>query len=181
MRTAILLFAACVAASAQEFKLPANLNKLADKASEVVDLALDGPLLKMASRFLSKADPDEAKIKDLVSGLKGIYVKSFEFEEEGGYTPSDIEAIRAQLRGPGWSRMLGAASKKGHENAEIFTKLEGNRVGGFVLISAEPKELTIVHIEGNIDLDQLSELGGHFGIPDLEIPHGKKKPTAPKQ
>ena len=36
--------------------------------------------MQMTAKFLSSKDPDEAKVKDLVNGLKGIYVKSFEFE-----------------------------------------------------------------------------------------------------
>jgi len=40
------------------------------------------------------------------------------------------------------------------------------------VLSAEPKELTIVNIDGPIDPEQLSELGGHLGIP----PFGRSKP-----
>jgi hypothetical protein len=180
MRIAILLVAALVPLAAQEIKLPANLSKLADKASEVVDVTLDGPMLKLASRFLSKDDPDEVKVKTLVNGLKGIYVKVFEFEKEGAYDPAEVEQLRSQLRAPGWSRMLGSVSKKSGENAEIFMKLDGDRVGGIVILATEPKELSIINIVGNIDLEQLSELGGHFGIPEVSVSRDKKKPAAGK-
>jgi hypothetical protein len=180
MKRAILLLTAVLPLAAQDVKLPASLNKLAEKASEVVDVTLDGAMLKLASKFLSKDDPDEAKVKNLVTGLKGIYVKSFEFEKEGEYSPADVEAIRTQLHGPGWSRMVGVISKKDGENADIYMKLDGDRVGGLVILAAEPKELTVVNIVGNIDIDQLSELGGHFGVPDVEVQHEKKKPAAAK-
>jgi hypothetical protein len=180
MRTAILLIAALLPLAAQEIKLPASLNKLADKASEVVDVTLDGAMLKLASRFLSQSDPDEVKVKNLVNGLKGIYVKVYEFDKEGEYAMADVEQIRTQLRAPGWSRMLGAISKKSRENAEIYMKLDGDRIGGLVILATEPKELSIINIVGNVDLEQLSDLGGHFGIPEVEVPHGKKKPAAGK-
>jgi hypothetical protein len=180
MKTAFLLLATLLPMAAQEIKLPASLNRLADKASEVVDVTLDSQMLKLASRFLSKEDPEEAKIKDLVNGLKGIHVKVFEFEKEGEYNASDVEDIRTQLRVPGWSRIVGAVSKKSRENAEIFVKLDGDRVGGLVILALEPKELAVVNIVGNIDLEQLSELGGHFGIPEVEIPHDKKKAAPAK-
>lgn len=181
MKSTILWLMAVLPVAAQEVKLPASLNKLAEKASEVVDVTLDGQMLKLASKFLSKDDPDEAKVKNLVNGLKGIYVKSFEFEKEGEYSPADVEAIRTQLRGPGWSRMVAVVSKKDGENADIYMKLDGDRVGGLVILAAEPKELTVVNIVGNIDIDQLSELGGHFGIPDVEVQREKKKPAAGKE
>ncbi len=178
MRNAILILIAVWPLAAQDVKLPASLNKLADKAAEVVDVTLDGPLLKLAGKFLSKDDPEEAKVRALVGGLKGIYVKSFEFEKEGEYSAEDVEAIRAQFRGPGWSRMVGVVSKKDHENADIYMKLDGERVAGLVVLAAEPKELTVVNIVGDIDINQLSELGGHFGIPPVEV---HKKPAGNKE
>lgn len=180
MKKAILLWIVALPLAAQEIKLPASLNKLADKANEVVDVTLDGPMLKLASKFLSKDDPEEVQIRNLVNGLKGIYVKVFEFEREGEYSAADVESIRTQVRSPGWSRMLGVISKRDHDNAEIFMKVDGDRVGGLVILAAEPKELTIVNIVGNIDINQLSELGGHFGVPEIEVRRENKKPAPAK-
>jgi hypothetical protein len=176
MKYALVLFFAIGPLLAQDVKLPAGIDKLAGKASEVVDVSLDGAMLRLAGRFLSNHDPDEAKVKNIVNGLKGIYVKSFEFEKEGEYAPSDLEEIRRQLRAPGWSRMVGVISKKGGENTEIYMKLDDDHVGGLVILAAEPKELTVVNIVGNISLDDLSSLGGHFGIPDVETGKENKKP-----
>jgi hypothetical protein len=88
-----------------------RLDKLADKASSKAEVTLDGSVLKLAAKFLSGDDPDEVKIKKLVTNLKGIYVKTFEFEKEGEYSESDISAIRKQLE-TGWSRIVGVQSKK---------------------------------------------------------------------
>jgi hypothetical protein len=44
-----------------------------------------------------------------------------------------------------------------------------DRIAGLVVIAAEAKELTIVNIVGPIDLDQLSRLGGQFGIPKVDL------------
>jgi Domain of unknown function (DUF4252) len=168
MKYALVLFFAIGPLLAQDVKLPADIDKLAAKASEVVDVSLDGAMLRLAGRFLSNNDPDEAKVKSIVGGLKGIYVKSFEFEKEGEYSPSELDEIRRQLRGPGWSRMVGVMSKKGGDNAEIYMKLDNDHIGGLVILCAEPKELTVVNIVGNISLDDLSALGGHFGVPDID-------------
>jgi hypothetical protein len=140
-------------------------------------VSLDGPMLRLASRFLSGKDPDEARAKNVVNGLKGIYVKSYEFEKEGEYSPNELDEIRGQLRGPGWSRMVGVISKKGGDNAEIYIRLDNDHIGGLVILAAEPKELTVVNIVGNISLDDLSALGGHFGIPDVEVGKEHKKPA----
>ncbi len=151
-----------------------GLDKLADKADEVVDVTLDARMLQFASKFIEKGDPEEAAIKDLLKNLKGVYVKSFTFDKEGKYSSADVEAIRAQLRAPDWSRIVGVRSKREHENAEIYLMGEENNIKGLAIIAAEPKELTVVNIVGPIDLDKLSRLEGHLGMPKLELEKGAK-------
>lgn len=161
----------------QEIKMPVNLDRLAQRASDTVDVTLDASMLQLASRFLSKDDPDEAQVKKIVSKLKGIYVRSFEFNKDGQYSMSDVDAIRAQLKAPGWSRIVGVKSAHG-ENSEIYVKKDRDQVAGLVVLDTEPKELTIVQIDGPIDPEELSELGGHMGIPKLgKLKHGEKDKT----
>jgi hypothetical protein len=157
---------------AQDITMPVNLDRLAEHATETVDVTLDASMLQLASRFLSKDDPDQMRVKQVASKLKGVYVRSFEFDKDGQYSKGDVEAIRSQLKAPGWTRIVGVKSAKG-ENSEIYLKKNGDQIAGLVVINAEPKELTIVHIDGAIDPQELSELGGHLGIPKLDRPrHG---------
>ncbi|MDQ6705912.1 MAG: DUF4252 domain-containing protein [Acidobacteriota bacterium] len=167
----VLLFTAPMAAWQQGVDLK-FLNKFAAKASETVDVALEGQVLQLAGKFLSGTNPDEVKMKKLVNGLKGVYVKSFEFDKEGQYSDLDLAGIRSQLRRPGWSRILGVKSK--NDNAEIYLQIIGKSVGGLTIISTEPKELTVVQILGPINLDDLNELSGNFGIPQLHLEQGGK-------
>lgn len=169
--TIAMVCVALLPLSAQELKLPANLEKLGDRAREVVDVTLDGPLLQLAARFLSDKDPDEARAKKLVSGLKGIYVRSFTFDNRGEYDPADLEPLRAQLKSPGWSRIVGVRSRR-DDNAEVYIKSEGDKIAGLAVIAAEPKELTVVQIVGPIQPEDLRDLGGRFGIPKVDL--GKK-------
>ena len=173
--TLIALFAARVWAFADDdFKLPINLDKLAEHATESVDVTLDKSMLALAGGFLSNEDPDEAQVKKLIGKLRGIYVRSFEFDKEGQYSMSDVQAMRAQLKAPGWSRIVGVKSLKG-DNAEVYILKDGEQIGGIVVLDAEPKELTIVHIDGSISPEELSRLGGHMGIPELGKAKSKTK------
>jgi len=174
MKYAYLALLALLPAAAQEFKIPASIEKLADKASEVVDVTLDNSMLQLAAKFLSDKDPDQVRVKKLVSGLKGVYVKSFEFEKTGEYDESEVLALRSQLKSPAWTRIVGVRSKKAGDNAEVFLGSDGNQVNGLVIIAADPKELTIVSIIGAIKPEDLRELGGNFGIPRFEVGVGHK-------
>jgi hypothetical protein len=166
----IALAAALMPLWAQEIKLPANLEKLAAKADETVNVSLDGSMLRLAERFLSDKDEDQAKTKKLLSGLESISVKSFTFATAGQYDLADVDALRAQVQGPQWSRIVGVTSKRDGENADVYFKDGGNgTLGGIVVICAEPKELTIVSIVGVLDPSQLADLGGQFGVPKLDM------------
>jgi Domain of unknown function (DUF4252) len=169
MKPASLALIALIPLAAQEIKLPAGLDRLAAKASETVNVTMDSSMLQLASKFLSDNDPDQARVKKLVSGLKSIYVRSFEFDTPGAYPDSDVEQLRAQMGGPGWSRIVGVRSRREGENADVFLKTDNGKIAGLAIIDAEPKELTIVLINGTIDPQDVQELSGHFGIPNISV------------
>ncbi len=152
-------------ASGQALKLD-SLDKLAAKASDTVKVSLDGGLLRLAARFLSANEPEEAQIKELVKQLKGVYVRSFEFSKSGDYLDSDLDAIRSQLRDAAWKPIVEVHNKNDRDNADIYVKEQGDHFTGVAIIVAEPRELTVVNIDGVIDLDGLAKLAGNFGIPD---------------
>jgi hypothetical protein len=166
-----------VCAAAQDIKIPADVQKLSSKAKETVEVTMEGPMLRWAAKFLNAEDPEERQAARIVANLKGIYVRSFEFSKEGEYSAADVEALRSQVRVPGWTRVVGVRSETDGENVDVYFKLEDDKMAGIVVISAEPKELTFVSIVGPIDVDQLADLGGEFGIPKL---NRRSLPKAPK-
>ena len=155
-------------------QLQFNLDYLAPKASNVVDVKLSKDLLQFAANFLDgKDDPEEAQVKKLLTGITGIYVKSFQFKTEGVWSPADVDGIRRHLRTPQWERIVGVTSTEDGENAEVFVRSENQKMTGLAILVTQPKELTVVNIVGSVDLNSLSELGGHFGIPKVETPPKK--------
>jgi hypothetical protein len=162
--------------AAQDIEIPESLSRtLAERAVESVSVNLDSKTLQLAGQFLSSAKPEEARIRELVGGIRNITVRSFEFDKPGQYTEADLAAVRRQLSAPVWSRIVSVASKRDGERTEIYTKSEAGKAGGVVILAAETKELTIVSIAGHVDLSRLSELGGRFGIPRLQAEKEPKK------
>ena len=173
----IALLAVLSAALPSRAQFNLNLDNLAAKAKSSVDVSLDANMLQLAGRFLSPNKGDEAAAKELIAKLKGVYVRTFEFDKEGLYSTADLQPLRNQLKGPGWSRMVGVQENSDREGVEISVKTEGGQIAGIAILAYEPKELTIVSIMGQIDLERLGELGGRFGIPVLPLPSAKKKST----
>lgn len=163
------LLAAPLALWAQGPKLQLNLDHLAAKAKETVEVTLDASMLQFASKFLSEKKPEEADAKKLVAGLKEILVRSFEFDKPGQYALSDLDALRAQLRAPEWQRIVNVRSKADGENVDVFVRRTGEQIGGLVVIAAEPKELTVVSIDGPIRPEDLAKLGGQMGVPKIDF------------
>lgn len=166
----LVLATASWTAEAQDLRLQLDdLDKLEAKAEESVNVTLDGKLLELAGMFLNTGKPEEAAVKELIAGLKGIYVKVFEFDKEGEYTSTDVDSIRTQLREPTWSRMVGVKSRREGEKVDVFMTITGTQIGGIAVISTAPRQLTVVNIVGAIDLEKLIKLKGKFGIPIIDI------------
>lgn len=150
---------------AQNAKLQlSQLDKLGSKASEVDNVNLEGPMLKMAAEQVQKkASTGKSEKKEmaanLLSRLKGIYVKNFEFDKPGGYTKADLESVMRQLQSGGWKPMVHVEEKNSGETTGIYVMEEGGEIVGMAVVNAEPKELTVVNLVGPIDFSQLGSMG----------------------
>jgi hypothetical protein len=168
----LLLASSAIVTRAQGPKLQIDqLDQLANKASETIDVKLDERLMLTTAKFFSK---DDADIKEVLKSIKGIYVKSFTFEKEGQYSQAEVESVMSQLRGSTWSKVV-AVKTKGGDNVEVYLNMIGDQITGLAVLSIEPKEFTVVNIVGPIDLEKLSKLEGQFGVPDLGIEKDKTK------
>lgn len=186
LKSLALLFLAITAGSwtaqAQELRLQLDfLDKYEARAEESVNVTLDGKLLELAGMFLNTKKPEEAAVKELIAGLKGVYVKVYEFAKEGEYAPADVDAVRSQLREPTWARMVGVKSKREGEKVDVYMTMSGTRIGGIAVISTDPRQLTVVNIVGTIDLEKLVMLSGKFGIPLIDIHINNDKTTNSKE
>jgi hypothetical protein len=164
----LVILGATATALAQNPRIQTSqLDVLTAKASQTVDVNIDERLIQLTVRFLGK-DADEVKVRDIVKGLKGIYVKSFEFEKEGEYSAADLESIQLQLRNTAWSKIVNIHSKK-DGSVGVYLMSNATQISGLAVLASDAKEITVVNIIGNVDLDKLSQLEGQFGIPELGI------------
>jgi hypothetical protein len=145
------------------------LDKLANRASEVNTISLDGDNLRTAAQFLSGNNPDVKQARSIVEGLQGIWVRNFAFKDKEEYSTKDLVPVRDQLKTGGWSKVV--ESREKDETSEIYLRSENQKTIGLAIISQEPKELTVVVISGSIDLERLGKLSGSLGIPPLEPHH----------
>lgn len=163
-------------ANAQNARLQFDkLNALETRAQDVVEVNIEGKLLDLAKRVLSKMkDQDAKKVSQAISGLQGIYVRVYNFEKENEYNPADVEEIRAQLNAPGWERLANVRSKKNNQKVDVYTMFTGDMMSGVAVVVSESKSIALVNVIGPIDIDLLVELSGKMNIPSIDIEREEK-------
>lgn len=167
----LFLLMSAIGVNAQDARLSfEKLDRLEGRAQDVVEVNIDGKLLDLAKRVMVKVnDPDSKKVSQAISGLKGIYVRVYNFANENEYNPADIEEIRAQLRSPGWEKLANVRSKKNNQNIDVFTMFTGDTMSGVAVLISEAKSVALVNVIGPIDIDLLAEMSGKLNIPKIEI------------
>ena len=169
-----LILAACLLAAlpavAQDIQpeFPITLDKkLAARATNVDEVTLNKNMLNFASQFLDSKQKDDTQVKHLVQKLNAIYVREYDFDKPDQYTAEDLKTIRQQFLGPEWNPMVRERSKKGAGDTDVYVKLVRGEIQGMFVLDAEPKELDFVYISGPIRPEDLAQLGGNFGIPNI--------------
>ena len=147
---------------------PAVEKELAARASDVTEVTLGKNMLDFAAKFMDGKDKDQASVKQLIQGLDGIYVRSYEFDKPGEYSMEQVEKLRQTFETSEWSPMVRERERKSGETTDIMVKLVNGEPHGMFILTAEPKELTIVLILGPIRMDQLSQLKGIAGLGALD-------------
>ncbi len=147
-------------------QVPLDFPELEKKAIDSVNVSLPKSLLGLAAGVIPVDDPDSAKIKKLLSNLQGIFVRSYEFEKEGDFSPHDLDPLRKIITGPGWNCVVSVHSKKKNEDTDVCLRQDGEKILGLAVVSTEPKKLTIVNILGAVGPEDLALLR-EFGVPDV--------------
>jgi len=171
---AVFVVAWVVPGASQTIRVPESWDKLAAQANEVVKVTLDRKMLQFASRFMNNEGDEEGK--RLISKLNGIYVRNLEFKKPGAYSEADVAPIRKQLEGPEWSHVVETDSQD--EKVDVYIRMVNDQAMGMVVLAQEPTELTLVHLDGAINPEDLDELSGNFGIP--KSVHAPKESPGPR-
>jgi hypothetical protein len=178
LKLVLAVFTVATAAMAQSggaqtspLPLPPGVEKeLAQKASNVTEVTLGKNMLAFASKFMNGKDDDEAATRKLIDGLEGIYVRDYEFDKEGQYSMEDIDKLRKYFETSEWTPIVRERERKTGETTDVMVKLVNGESHGMFILTAEPKELSIVLILGPVrmeDLGKLKHIGGLGGLGDI--------------
>ena len=167
---AAILFFSLLAFAEQELDL-SFLKGLEAKAKQTTDINLGPEQIQLMMGFSGEGSKE---LLGLGKSIELVQVRSFEFDGEGMYSLEDMEALRQKLKSSDFVSIISVKERKGFTEIAMRKGPKGMR--GFVILSVEPKEVTVVNIVGDIDMNSLSKLTGKFGIPNIQMgPSGKGK------
>lgn len=169
----------CVAqVRAQETNLaPRGMDALAANATFSTSFTFNRSMLDAASQNM----PDD--LRPLVAKLRSITIHTFRFSQPGMYNAADLDAVRAQYSGDGWTHWreqkhspgaTGASVDVGPDAAaaspdplrtDVWVRMKHENVDGVVLLVANERNVNVIVVDGMIDPLELLHLRGHLGIP----------------
>jgi hypothetical protein len=132
----------------------AGTEKFAKGASDVTEINLDPKMMGMV--------PGSAGEAGLARKMKFMVIHTYEYPKAGMYSEEDVEAYRKKLQDGTWSCSIHVKDKDG--TTDICSRTSPDHEGAeMVIMAAEPKELTFIHMSGNMSLEDLSKMGGSMG------------------
>ena len=173
--------AVCAGGVVARAQLPAPSpveQRLAASAKHMTEVTLNQNMLQFAAKFMNGKDSDKDKdVAKLIQGLQGIYVREYDFDKDHAYTQADLDALRTYMQGQSWSPMVQERTRGVSVGTDVYVKLVNGQMQGLYVLDAEERELDLVLILGPINVNDLSELGGSFGIPKDAVKKAQKKVT----
>ncbi|MEO6005507.1 MAG: DUF4252 domain-containing protein [Opitutus sp.] len=135
---------------------------------QFVEVNLHAPLLRFASVFVDKEEPEVAA---LIRSVKHVRVNVVGFNESTRAETTDrVESVRRELEAQGWTQMVTVKEAQKGENVAVFVKMGADEsVEGLVVtvVDSHKKEAVFVNLVGNIKPEQIAMIGKRLNIDPL--------------
>ncbi|HEX3569680.1 MAG TPA: DUF4252 domain-containing protein [Acidobacteriaceae bacterium] len=129
-------------------ELFAGTEKFAQGASESTEINLDPDTMAMMDSHHKNAE--------LAKKMKFMTVRTYEYDKPGMYKMEDVEVFRKKLEDGTWKCSVRVREK--NESTDICSRIgPDHETREMVILTAEPKELTFIHMSGNMSLDDLNK------------------------
>ena len=160
---ACLMLPMLATAQDAQLKLP-SFADLKDKAAKSVDITIGSSVLGFMGWMMHGDDKDTVELKKTLTGLKSVQIRSYQFTSDFAYSRADVDAVRSQLSGPGWSQLIKVHDQHKSEDVDIYIALDKQTIRGLAIIAANRREFTILNIVGSVALEQVARLRETFGV-----------------
>jgi len=148
----------------------AGTSIFAKGATDVTEISMDPDSLGMVK------GKDGARAHNTILSV----VHTYSYDKPGMYRMEDVEAYRKKLEGGSWVCPIHVHSNTG--STDICSRTGENETNEMVILAAEPRELTFIHMSGKMSLGELNEMSGRAApmvLPAPPLPKVKVSPPSP--
>jgi hypothetical protein len=146
--------AAPAAAPQVKDDLFAGAEKFAQGASAVTEINLDPSTMGMVSHGGQEAG--------LAHKMNFIVVHTYKYDKPGMYSMEDFQAYTKKLTDGTWNCSVHVREKDGSTDICSRTAAD-HETNEMVILTAQPKELTFIHMSGKMPLSELGRMGNTHG------------------
>jgi hypothetical protein len=145
--------------------VPQGMEALRQSASSKTEFTLDHSMLIMAS----KLDPNNEDLRRVIAGISGVSVHNYRYPKPWMYDPEALDSVKEEYRAAGWKQLMAHHDKNGGAGViDLWIRMENNAISNVAILVAKSSEVDFFVVSGSISPIDLSHLGGHFGIPEIE-------------
>jgi hypothetical protein len=114
---------------------------------------------------------------DLARKMNFMVIHTYKYDKPGMYNMDDFDAFRKKVTDGSWTCPIHTRSKT--ESTDICNRTLGDHeTNEMVILTAEPKELTFIHMSGKMPLNELN--GMSHGSRPSAPPTPPAPPAPPK-
>ncbi len=158
------MFAGCLTEAQQQESIPQGIEALRQNACSKAEFTLDHSMLV----FASKLDNDD-DLRRVIAGVDGLSVHSYHFPGPGMYDPEALRSVKQEYHAAGWTQLVSKHQKDGGQGVtDLWVRFENNAISRIAILVARSNDVNLIEVSGSISPLDLSHLGGHFGIPEIE-------------
>jgi hypothetical protein len=151
----------------------AGAEKFAQGASDVTELNLDPNTIGMVGH-------GHGRDADMARKMNFMVIHTYKYDKPGMYSMDDFDAFRKRLTDGSWTCPIHTRSKT--ESTDICSRtLADHETNEMVILTAEPRELTFIHMSGKMSLGELNGMtrGNRLPAPMPPVPPATPVPPLP--
>lgn len=138
----------------------AGAEKFAQGASEVTEINLDPSTIGMVSHNGEQG---------LARKMNFMVIHSYKYDKPGMYSMEDFQAYTKKLTDGTWNCSIHVREKNGSTDICSRTGAD-HETNEMVILTAEPREITFIHMSGKMSLSDLNKMGNNPGsIPPITM------------
>jgi hypothetical protein len=133
-----------------------------------IEIYLKDPMLELVSKFVKSEDPE---LFEVLANLKLVRVQVYDVDRAMAQQVSEVSSTTAkELDAKGWERIVRVRDDEEHVDVYLKPSKDYEWLDGLVVMVVDSDdEAVFVNIVGKIHPDDISKLGQHFDIDELDI------------